>query len=1102
MNKKQFVLGLSLLAVSANCGEEPSEWMSAGAIQTQHQFQVPSGFQTSLWARETQLANPVQFSMDERGRLFVAETHRLNEGTPDIRLHRDWLEEDLACRKVEDRMELIRRHLGESLEGYTKKSERIRILEDTDGDGRADRSDIMAEGFNSVEDGLAAGILASRGHVYLACIPNVWWFCEKDGVEKERRSLHHGYGVHIGYIGHDLHGFRVGPDGKIYFSIGDRGLHVETEGRVISLPDTGGVLRMNPDGSDLELFAQGLRNPQDIAFDSYGNLFAADNNADSGDKARWVYVVEGGDSGWRLGYQFIQSPVSRGPWNREKLWHLATTEQPAYLVPPVAHIADGPSGVAYYPGTGFSDRYQDHFFLSDFIGGGTYSGIWSFVMRPKGASFEMVDRHRFLWGVLPTDIEFGPDGALYVADWMEGWDMTGQGRIWRVRDSRADPVTQVQSLLRSGMAELSTAELLFFLRHGNGRVRLASQFALVEKVTGQHPFPTGTGIWDPKALEAIVDTAKESSSFFARLHALWAIGQIGREKPLERELASLLFLTTDRNEEVKAQAAKLFGELNYGPAADSLISLLENETNRVRFFAAMSLGKLGRAEAIAPLYKMLIRNNDQDLFLRHAGVMALSLLGRNHALPPAEGVALKRAVVAALRKLGSSKIARYLGDGDIFVLEEAARAILDAPIDSALSDLAAVPIQGQYPESLAFRILSANFRLGLAENAERIARWALQRELAESIRVEAVELLGLWVHPPNRDRITGLWRTLPTREPAIASAQLRRIFPKILAGNSDSMKMAAVHAVGKLSLKDLTPHLFGILKDLNTDTRVRIESLKALHALRQIDLKNAMDVALSDPQIELRVEALRLLLVLEANEAMEVLERNLESKEIMEKQASLVVLGEIKNARSIAIVSRWMDKLLAGDLPSETQREIEFDLIETARKLDQPELREKLAKFDGQRSSGVLGRYQEVIYGGNAAKGRRVFCENEGVSCLRCHRIAGQGGEVGPDLSDIGSRETRESILESIAEPNSKITKGFETLVLALSSGEIVTGILKEESYDRLRLVTAEGKSFSVLKKDIEESRHGNSAMPFDIVKHLSKRELRDLIAYLASVKR
>ena len=121
----------------------------------------------------------------------------------------------------------------------------------------------------------------------------------------------------------------------------------------------------------------------------------------------------------RVGYQFEGSAQgNRGPWNAEKLWHPQHAGQPAWHVPPVANIADGPSGLTYYPGTGLSPEYEGHFFLADFRGAAPGSGIRSFAVKPKGAGFELVDSKQFVWDVLATDVDFGPDGALYISDWM------------------------------------------------------------------------------------------------------------------------------------------------------------------------------------------------------------------------------------------------------------------------------------------------------------------------------------------------------------------------------------------------------------------------------------------------------------------------------------------------------------------------------------------------------------------------------------------------------------------------------------------------------------------------------------------------------------
>src|SRR5207237_10445409 len=142
--------------------------------------------------------------------------------------------------------------------------------QDEHGRGRADRSVVEDDDYRGPLDGAAAGILGRGDDVYFANIPNLWLLRDTKGAghPNVRKSLSYGYGVRYNFLGHDLHGLRFGPDGRLYFSIGDRGMHVVTrEGRVLDNPDSGAVLRCDPDGSNLEIFATGLRNPEDLVFD-------------------------------------------------------------------------------------------------------------------------------------------------------------------------------------------------------------------------------------------------------------------------------------------------------------------------------------------------------------------------------------------------------------------------------------------------------------------------------------------------------------------------------------------------------------------------------------------------------------------------------------------------------------------------------------------------------------------------------------------------------------------------------------------------------------------------------------------------------------------
>src|SRR5690606_38264668 len=252
---------------------------------------------TLTLAAEDRLANPVAIDFEEKGRLFVAETHRYGTSVLDIRGYMGMLELDLASRTIEDRAELIRNVFGEDgAKQLAIESEIVRLVEDRDGDGVADTSSVFADGFNTMLDGIASGVLARNGKVWLTNIPRLWLLAEAAGQQaaSKRTELLRGFGVHFNFTGHDLHGLAIGHDGKLYFSIGDRGAHVVgKEGHIVSVPDEGAVFRSNLDGTELELFARGLRNPQELVFDEHGNLFTGDNDSDAGDLERLVYLVEG-----------------------------------------------------------------------------------------------------------------------------------------------------------------------------------------------------------------------------------------------------------------------------------------------------------------------------------------------------------------------------------------------------------------------------------------------------------------------------------------------------------------------------------------------------------------------------------------------------------------------------------------------------------------------------------------------------------------------------------------------------------------------------------------------------------------------------------------
>src|SRR5262249_20803989 len=185
---------------------------------------------------------------------------------------------------------------------------------------------------------------------------------------------------------------------------------------------------------------------------------------------------------------------------------------------------DGPSGFCYNPGAAaLPERYAGHFFLCDFRGDPARSGIRSFAVRPKGASFEMVDADQFVWSILATDCNFAPDGGFYISDWVFGWEGTGKGRIYRVVDParlKSDSVKEVRILLASGFDQRPISELIKLLEHPDMRVRQEAQFAIAAKKAEEAP----------KAVQALSQAARESKSQKARLHAIWGLGQLSRRR--------------------------------------------------------------------------------------------------------------------------------------------------------------------------------------------------------------------------------------------------------------------------------------------------------------------------------------------------------------------------------------------------------------------------------------------------------------------------------------------------------------------------------------------------------------------------------------------
>ena len=300
--------------------------LKAKELREKIPFKVADGLQVSLWASDSLAPDPICMSIEDFGRIYLTRSNRQKNSEFDIRGHRDWMTESISFKTVEDRRAFLRKTFSPEntlKNGWLKdlnndgvhdwhdltiEKDEVWRLEDKNNDGIADISTRVLNDFNSEISDVAGGLLIRKNDAFVGIAPDLWRLKDtnNDGIYDKKTSISHGYGVHIGFGGHGMSGIIEGPDGKIYWNIGDIGANLTSpDGKKSVNPNSGIIARANSDGSDFEIFATGLRNTHEFVFDEYGNLISSDNDGDHpGESERLVHVVQGSDAGWRSNWQY------------------------------------------------------------------------------------------------------------------------------------------------------------------------------------------------------------------------------------------------------------------------------------------------------------------------------------------------------------------------------------------------------------------------------------------------------------------------------------------------------------------------------------------------------------------------------------------------------------------------------------------------------------------------------------------------------------------------------------------------------------------------------------------------------------------------------
>ena len=1067
----------------------------------------------SKWSGEVNVPDPTAVTFDEAGNAYVASTTRRKVSDLDIREHRMWIPDDVGLTSPEEKLAFYQKELAPgrmkaprgSLKDHNKDGsidwqdltfhkEAIYKLSDTDHDGVADKITVFAEGFNSPVSGIAAGVMYFDGWVYVTAIPDVWRLkdTDGDGVADVKELVATGFGGHIAYAGHDMHGLRLGPDGRIYWTVGDKGGNVTSkEGRRFYFPHRGAVLRCEPDGTRFEVFAHGIRNTQEIAFDDFGNVIGVDNDGDQPkERERLMYLLEGSDSGWRNQHQY-QNTDSR--WMKENLWlPKGAPDQPLFITPPIANYSDGPAGFLHEPGHALDGELRGHFFLNQFPKG----KMDAFTLEPDLDSFKQANLRVVSSGIMGIGMAWAPDGRAYFADWVGGYPLDGKGAVWRFDVAPNVDKTSETFLSRAFSEPVPKDELLTLLGHRDQRVRVNASIRLHR-----------LGAW----AEMLALAQRNDLSRFARIHAIWGYG-MGVRLGKIADTSPAQALLEDTDSEIRVQALKILSE---APASQSLTdkvaAQLSHADLRVRTQAGITLARIGGKVP----FGAFLRDAEVDLrlpWLRHGLVSGLSgtqtsadLLSVAQAGNGAEAVF----AALALARQNSPLLAKLLKHVNPEVVTEAARAIHDDEgIPSAQAELAASFGSSPQPFHAARRSLNANLRQGDEASLMRLLDWALKQPSGKPLRSEALAAILTFDQPPVLDQVDGTAKKYAPRSVEMISRVLRARQDDLLAIQHPEERALALGLLVKYRLDIPFPVLIALAEDLKASPGVRLQTLRLLTTKNdqaEAIVRTLRNAAGEGNPSEVRIEAIGQLFGRDASAALEVARVVINSKsaKMPEKQAVVASLRGRTDAASLKLVKELVDRMASRQLDAG----LKLDIFDLAKESADTGVAGSLKKYlspgsrNGLRMASPEIPYELLTDGGDALRGKAIVNGHLGANCIACHRVdTEEGSEVGPMLRSVGAQRTKEEIAESLVEPSAKIVVGFGLETIVLKDGITLAGNVTKESAKSLDLRLPDGKTQKVALNTIASRTPPISVMP-PMLGILTPAEIRDVVAYLSGLK-
>ena len=944
-------------------------------------MRVPQGFQVELVAHEPDLVNPVAMCFDERGRIWVCES-----------------------------LEYPRRSPGEG-------RDRVKIFEDTNGDGTADKMTVFAEGLN-----IPSAIAVGHGGVWVANSPDILFLKDTDGDDRAdtREVIVTGFGR---TDTHELpNSFTWGPDGWLY---GLNGVfnqsHVQHQGREHVF--NAAMFRLHPRTHEFELWAEGTSNPWGIALNERGSAFVSACVIDH----LW-HIVQGG---------YYHRQAGAYPPHTWKIESIVKHK----------HQKAAYCGITWFDSDVYPAEYRGRLYMGNIHG----NCVNVDSLKRDGSTYFATGEPDFLatddaW-FMPVSQKVAPDGCLYVLDWYDQYhcyqdanrDPEGieraKGRLYRVRYGESPRAP------RFDLARESDEQLIARLGSPNIYFRETAQRLLVERNT-------------PGSRRALAELVQgPNTSFRQRMHALWALASNG----LDPKLHLALLLHTE--EAVRAHAVRSAG--NQKPldpkVARRIAELAQDPSPEVRLQVASAVPRIEGLDRLEVLVTLAELPTDDPLLPRVAWRQLQPEISRRGADFVTRWQQAKKIPVSLQAELAPRALEVLLAN---LKPREGAQAVSPAVIAKFLA-----PLRDQAPAVFqeCLRRLAGRVETGdLPQSALASLKSALEPTLAPLLANAAAHPAGL-----DAALLVTAW------------------------GDPRGVQVARQN----FATRGLPPEL-------------RLRALQSLVASRDEGLLDAVATSLSEPAVAgPRADQ----------------EAQAQAREFPGKV--LAALGRLDDPRVAEVVLQAWDKLPPDVQPRAV--ELLTGRVAWARRLlnamgekqvpatlmNQTQARNLLALRDGELTELVARHWGRIREGRNPqrdaviAEFRAEFRQNPGDPsrgkaayakvCGQCHKLFGEGAEVGPELTDNG-RSTYDQLLSNVFDPSLVIGAAYQARTVLTTGGRAVTGLVVEDSPEHLILKVQGGKLETIPRSEIDEEKQSEqSLMPEDVEKSLTRQELLDLFAYI-----